>query len=90
MTSPFSLLSIQQHSVPSRVRSRCASRIFSSERFDDRVITRIRVEVGTEHVFCYQSMTHSTKLALIPLNLTELGGSCGDFRASEEHRVMFG
>ena len=50
----------------------------------------MRVEIGSEHVFCYQSMTHGTKLALIPLNLTELGGSCGDFRASEEHLVMLG
>ena len=36
------------------------------------------------------SMTHGSKLALVPLNLTELGGSCGDFRASEEHLVVLG
>ncbi len=58
-----------------------------SERVDDRVITRVRIEVGGERVFRYQSMTHGT---LVPLNLTELGGSCGDFRASEEHLVVLG
>ncbi len=90
MSFPFSLLSIQQQPVPSQVRSRCANRIFSSERIDDRIITRVRIEVGSEHVFRYQSMTHGSKLILVPLDLTELGGSCGDFRASEEHLVVFG
>jgi hypothetical protein len=90
MSFPFSLLSIQQQPVPSRVRSRCAKRIFSSERIDDGIITRVCIEVGSEHVFRYQSMTHSSKLTLVPLNLTELGGSCVDFRTSEEHLVVFG
>ena len=90
MTSPFSLLPIQQQLVPSRVRSRCASRIFLSERVDDSVIARICVKVGSEHVICDQSMTHSTKLALVTLDLTELGGPRGDFGASEEHLIMFG
>ncbi len=77
MSFPFNLLSIQQQSVPSRVRSRCASRIFSSERIDDRVITRVRIEVGSKHVLRYQSMTRGSKLALVPLNLTVLGGPVG-------------
>ena len=35
-------------------------------------------------------MTHSSKLALVPLHLTELCGSRGDFGASEEHLVVLG
>ena len=41
-------------------------------------------------MFRYQSVTHSSKLTLVPLNLAELDGSCGDFRASEEHLVVLG
>ena len=48
------------------------------------------IEVGSEHVFRYQGVTHSSKLALVPLHLVELGGSCGDFGASEEHLVVLG
>ena len=58
-----------------------------SERVDDSVIARIHVEVGSEHVICYKSVTHSTKLALVPLDLTELGGPCGDFGARLYQKV---
>jgi hypothetical protein len=51
---------------------------------------RLRIKVGSEHVFCYQSVAHSSQLALVPLNLTEFGKSGRDFRASEEHLVMLG
>ena len=90
MSFPFGLLSIQNQRVPSRVRSRCANRILSSERVDDGIITRMPIKVGSEHIFRYQGVTYSSKLALVPLNLAELGGSRGDFGASEEHLVVFG
>jgi hypothetical protein len=37
-----------------------------------------------------QSMTHSSKLLLVPLNLTELGWSRGSLRASKEQLVVLG
>ena len=91
MPFPFGLLSVESHFVRSRgVGTRSACRVLSSERFNDGVIAGVSVEVGSEHVLSYQGMTHSSKLSLVPLDLTELGWPRRHFRASEEHLVMFG
>ena len=90
MSFPFSFLSIKHQLVRFRVRSRCVSRILSGERVDDRVIVRVPIWVRGEHVLRYQGVAHSSKLALIPLHLTELGRPGRDLRASEEHLVVLG
>ncbi len=87
----FGLLSVESHFVRFRgVGTRRACRVLSSERFNDGVDAGVSVEVGSEHVLSYQCMTHRSKLSLVPLDLTELGWSRRNLRASEEHLVMFG
>ncbi len=60
------------------------------ELIDDTIIARVRIKVRGEHVFCNQSMTHTSKLSLVPLNFTELCWTRRSLRTSEERLVVLG
>ncbi len=48
------------------------------------------IEVRGEHVLRYKGMTHSSKLALVPLHLTKLSRARRNLRTSKEHLVVLG